>query len=251
MIQSPVVSTDVITGETAGRLLSTLSLLQLTDSAFPAGRYAHSYGLEAFVGCQLITSSEPTTLLALLTDTLRLGVAPSDGIALACAHRASPADGNTDLAMIQRADRRLSAVKLARESREASMRIGRTLLGNAQAVFGDADVGDLVDLIESGKTPGNHAVVAGVLTAKLGVGRVEAVAAELFAFSASWVAAAVRLALTDHRVGQRILHRTLPVIGQAALRAIAGDVEDISSCTPLLDVMSMRHEQAELRLFAS
>ena len=251
MIHSPVVPMDVIKDDAAERLLSSLSLLQLTDSAFPAGRYTHSYGLEAFVGCQLITSGKPATLLALLRDTLRLGVAPSDGVALACAHRASTADGNTDLATIQRADRRLSAVKLARESREASVRIGRSLLGNAQAVFRDADVSDLVHLIETGKTPGNHAVIAGVLTAKLGIGRVEAVAAELFAFSASWVAAAVRLALTDHRVGQRILHRTLPVIGNATLRAISADVEDISSCTPLLDVMSMRHEQAELRLFAS
>jgi urease accessory protein UreF len=41
------------------------------------------------------------------------------------------------------------------------------------------------------------------------------------------------------------------VIGQAAWRAMSGDITDISSCTPLLDVMSMHHEQAELRLFAS
>jgi urease accessory protein UreF len=41
------------------------------------------------------------------------------------------------------------------------------------------------------------------------------------------------------------------VIVEAAERAVVGDVDDIASCTPLPDVMSMRHEHAELRLFSS
>jgi urease accessory protein len=41
------------------------------------------------------------------------------------------------------------------------------------------------------------------------------------------------------------------VIADAAGNVVERDVNQISSCTPLLDVMSMRHEQAELRLFAS
>ena len=241
----------VTEGENVEDLLTALSLLQLTDSAFPTGRYAHSYGLEAYAQCHLITSSAPRSLLPLLTDTVQLGVAPSDGVALACAHRAVRADRHCDLGLVQRADRRLSAVKLAREPRETSIRIGRSLLSNAQAIFKEADISDLAHLIDAGETPGNQAIIAGVLTAKLGVRCAEAVAAELFAFSASWVAAGVRLGLIDHRVGQRILHQALPVIGRAALRATSGDVGDISSCTPLLDVMSMRHEQAEIRLFAS
>ena len=81
--------------------------------------------------------------------------------------------------------------------------------------------------------------------------RLEAVAGELYAFSAGWTAAAVRLGLTDHHTAQSLLQSVRPVLAEAAERAVAGDVGDISSCTPLPDVMSMRHEQAELRLFAS
>jgi urease accessory protein len=61
----------------------------------------------------------------------------------------------------------------------------------------------------------------------------------------------VRLGLTDHQTAQSLLHRVRPVLAQAAERAVAGDVAQIASCTPLPDVMSMRHEHAELRLFAS
>ena len=91
----------------------------------------------------------------------------------------------------------------------------------------------------------------GLLDALLGVSRPEAVAGELYAFSAGWVAAAVRLGLTDHRTAQSLLHRVSPVLAEAAERAADGNVADISSCSPLPDVMSMRHEHAELRLFAS
>jgi urease accessory protein len=83
------------------------------------------------------------------------------------------------------------------------------------------------------------------------VPQLEAVAAELYAFSAGWVAAAVRLGLSDHLAAQRVLRRLRPVLADAAERAAGGDVSDICSCAPLPDVMSMRHELAELRLFAS
>jgi urease accessory protein len=251
MINGPAVSTDLIADERSEALICALSLLQLTDSAFPIGRYTHSYGLEAYARCRLSDSLESSRLVALLTDTVRLGVGPSDGVALACAHRAVRADLTSDLQMVRGADRRLSAVKLASEARDASIRVGRTLLAHAQDVFRDVDLSDLAHLVEGGESPGNQAVITGVLSAKLGVGRLEAVAADLFGFSTSWVAAAVRLGLTDHRVGQRILRVALPAVGQAAWRATSGDVKDIWSCTPLLDVMSMRHEQAEVRLFAS
>jgi urease accessory protein len=144
----------------------------------------------------------------------------------------------------------LTAVKLARETREASARTGRALLATARAIAG-ARLTEYARLVDAGRVPGNHAVVLGVLDAMLGVPRAEAVAGELYAFSAGWVAAAVRLGLTEHRTAQSLLHRVAPVLAEAAERASVAEVADISACTPLPDLMSMRHEHAELRLFAS
>src|SRR5262249_42356272 len=121
----------------------------------------------------------------------------------------------------------------------------------ALAALGRAQLADYADLVDAGRTPGNHAVVLGLVSALLGVPRLEAVAGELYAFSAGWVAAAVRLGLTDHRPAQALLARVRPLTAEAALRAVDRDVAHIFSCTPLPDVMSMQHEEAELRLFAS
>ena len=218
----------------------------------PSGRYTLSYGLEAFVQSGLLTApSRPSTLFTLLSDGIRFGVAPSDGVALACAHRATGLDGSVDLELVTRADERLTAVKLAREAREASTRTGRALLGTSIAAFAKTAMLDYAQRVDKGCSPGNHAVVLGLISALLSVPVLDAVAGEVYAFSAGWVAAAVRLAVTDHRTAQGLLYRVRSVTAQAALKAVERDVTHISSCTPLLDVMAMRHEQAELRLFAS
>jgi urease accessory protein len=236
---------------TAG-LTGFLASLQLTDSAFPSGRYTLSYGLEAFVQAGLVTTATPAERLQeLLADQIRHGLAPADGVALACAHRAALSDGDpVDLAAVGRVDDRLTAVKLPREARESSARVGRQLLTTA-AVFGAPAVADYGALVRIGVHPGNAAVALGLVNATVGVPVEHAVAGEMYAFAAGWLAAAIRLAVTDHRVAQLVLHRLAPELTAATAVACAGDVTDIRSCTPLADVMAMRHERAPLRLFSS
>jgi urease accessory protein len=143
-------------------------------------------------------------------------------------------------------------VKLVGEVRGASIRTGRALLDTATTAFETTPaVAAYAAALAERRTPGNHAVVLGVLSASLQVARLDAVAAELFAFSAGWVGAAVRLGLLDHRSAQRLLHRVRPVSLAAARTAVKRDIQHISSTGPLPDVMSMRHEQADLRLFAT
>jgi urease accessory protein len=186
----------------------------------------------------------------MLADCVRFGVARSDGVALACARRAVASDGAVDVEQVVRADRRLTAVKLAREGREASIRSGRALLRAAPTVAG-VSMGGYEELVDAGHAAGNYAVVLGLLDGLLEVPPLEAVAAELYGFSAGWVAAAVRLGLTDHLSAQEILRRIRPALADAAEQAAGAGIADISSCVPLPDVMAMRHELAELRLFAS
>ena len=237
--------------DTVADLGKVVSLLQLSDSAFPTGRYAHSYGLETYLQDGLLAvPSPPSTLCGLLSDTVRFAVAPSDGVALVCAHRAITANGETDLVSVARADLRLTAVKLPTEMRDASRRTGRALLRAAKGLV-DSGLSDYERFVDHGHSPGNHAVVLGLVSACLGIPVVQAVVGDLYAFSASWVAAAIRLGLTDHLTAQALLHRTSTVAATCAITAATRTVDDISSCAPLVDLMSMRHEQADIRLFAT
>lgn len=236
----------------ADSLQRLLSILQLSDSAFPSGRYTLSYGLEALSQSGHITApAHGSTLTDLLCDSIRSGVGPSDGRALACAHRAVGPDGAVNLELVARVDLRLTAVKTARENREASARTGRAVLATATATICRGPLDDYAERVRQGRSAGNHAVVIGLLNALLGVPRLEAVVGELYAFSSGWAAAAVRLGLVNHRAAQGLLHRARPAIAAAALEALERGIDQIASCTPLLDLMGMRHEQAEVRMFAS
>jgi urease accessory protein len=56
-----------------------LCLLQLTDTAFPTGVFAHSFGLETYIARGTVDNA--ATLEAFIANTLRHAIAPSDGVA--------------------------------------------------------------------------------------------------------------------------------------------------------------------------
>jgi urease accessory protein len=232
-----------------------LAALQVADSAFPCGRYALSHGLESFVQSgEVSAGSGARGLSSLLADQLEHGIATADGVALAWAHRAVRAGAGParlDERLALDADLRLSAAKLAREAREASARTGRGVLDTVLGSFAGPALTAYARLVCDGAAPGNGAVVTGILAAELAVPVEHAVAAELYAFAAGWLNAAVRLGVTEHRTAQAVLYRCGPVTDRAARRACRTGLRDLSSCTALADVMGMRHEQATLRLFMS
>jgi len=191
-------------------LLAFLGSLQLADSFFPSGLYTLSHGLEAFAQAGQVG---PDNLEALLADYLRHGFGPADGVALACAHRSVEED---DLELAVQADVRLTAVKLPREARATSLRVGRQLLRLTRETFGGKALDEYARRAGTRQTTGNHAVVLGLAMATLGIGRERAIAGELYALASGAVAAAVRMTVIDHRVAQVVLHALKPVIAEVA-----------------------------------
>ncbi|ASR00448.1 urease accessory UreF family protein [Streptomyces sp. 11-1-2] len=222
-----------------------LTGLQLTDSAFPSGYYTLSHGLEGFQQARAVT---PRSLPALLHDLLRHSAGPADATALALTHRAVAAD---DWDGVVAVERRLYATKLGREARQAAVRTGRQLLDLAGEVYGTPQLERYRTLHRDGAVRGCQPVVAGVVHAANGLTTRQAVTCELFAFAASFVGAALRLRLTDHRRAQVVLHGAAPVIEETVAAALDRDLADLGGCVPVADIMAGRHERAEARLFAS
>ncbi|MBV2156435.1 urease accessory protein UreF [Kitasatospora sp. SUK 42] len=228
-----------------GGLDALLVSLQLTDSAFPSGFYTLSHGLEGYAQAKAVT---PDTLPGLLADLLRHGVGPSDATALALAHRAATED---DRELLVEIDQRLHATRLNRELRLASTRTGRQLLDIARESVGGEPLEWYAELVAAKRAPGCQAVVAGVAYASAAVPVEQAVASDLFAFCTSFVGAALRLRLTDHRRAQVVLRAASPVIREVVSAALVRELADLGGCVPIADAMSGRHERAEARLFAS
>lgn len=222
-----------------------LAQFQLTDSGFPSGLYTLSHGLEGYL--QLGLLSGPADLADLLRDLLDNSVGPGDATALVLTHRAVTTGHWDRLVQI---DRRLHALKLNREQRTASVRTGRQVLDTAAWAFALPQVDRLAALVEQKTTPGNHAVVVGAIHAGLGVSVDHAVLGDLYAFAASWTAAAVRLARVDFRRAQAILREVRPDLARVARRSLAAhDLRDLHGAVPVADVVSAAHERAPARLF--
>lgn len=222
-----------------------LTSLQFADSAFPSGFYTMSHSLEGYSQARLVNGDG---VQHLLRDLLLHAVGPSDATALAAAHRAA-ADG--DVERVQDIDRRLFASKLNAEMRTASVRSGHQLIDLGAELIEQALVARYRERVRLRSTPGCQPVAAGVIYAANGVDTRHAVAADLFAFCASFVGAALRLRLTDHRKAQAVLLETAGVIEQVTDAALHREPADLGGCAPMSDVMSARHERAEARLFAS
>src|SRR5262249_52735226 len=94
-----------------------LYLLQVANGSFPTGSFAHCYGLETLIQEGRITDARGLTDVAQLW--LRYGVATSEGGAVGIAFRATRENDFTKLAAL---DEALTALKLTRETREASVK---------------------------------------------------------------------------------------------------------------------------------
>jgi urease accessory protein len=222
-----------------------LGSLQLADSFFPSGGYTLSHGLESYAEAGLLDAA---SLPAIASGLIRYSVGPSDAVALALTCRAA---SEGDLDAIAEIDRRLTAVKLAREPRQASMRLGRQMLALARDVFDDEVAGSYLAQVRADDLPGNQAVAMGVMKAGFGIPVREAVAAELYAFAASCAGAALRMTLIDHRQAQRVIRDLAPLVIATTGDALTRTVSEIGGSAPLAELMAMRHETADLRLFVT
>ena len=228
-----------------GNRTSFLSSLQLTDSLFPSGLYTLSHGLESYFQAELLAAD---SLTALIADLLRSSVGPTDATACALAMRAAK---NGDLEGVGHIDERLHAVKLVREQRQASLRLGRQLLALSRDVFQDEASATYLRRVRDAGMPGHHAVASGLLKSALSISPREGVVTELYSYAASCAGAALRMAAVDHRQVQRTLHHLQPAIETVADEALRREVGELGGSAPLAEIMAMRHEVAEMRLFVT
>ena len=224
--------------------------MQLADSFFPSGLFSTSSGLEPLVKSGVIRNGKD--VLSFLVRQITLQLAPCDCAVISCVTNAARRRSLSEVAL---ADRMYYSMKQVAEARTASVRSGRQLLEciihtRSRPMFARR----FRDLIDGGKSPGTYPVCLALASHSLGLPEKSALRVMLYSFSVSVVGAAIRLGILQHFDAQKILGALAAELEKAAISVSAGstgDLEFMWQLTPIVDILQMKHEHDELRMFVT
>ncbi|MHA6261004.1 urease accessory protein UreF [Sporosarcina sp. CAU 1771] len=223
-----------------------LHLMQIHDSAFPIGTYTQSYGMETFIQEDLIHSKE--SLIEYCQSFLVHNLAYGDAILIQEAYKAAK-EGN--LEKLLSLDELCGAIKLAKESRDASINVGKQFLRTVSPLNEFPLITDWQLMIKNGEAKGHYAVVFGIYCALNEVDCNQAVTMYLYSTINGLIQNAVRAVPFGQNTGVQVLHELLGSIVDTAKIVYSLTEKDIANNALSVELASMKHEYLYSRLFIS
>ena len=244
-----------------------IRLLQLSDPGLPIGGYAHSGGLETYVQMSLV--SNRATADNYIRQMLAKNLYYTDAALVALSYKAMRTGEGDRLLEL---DQLCEAVKLPKETRQASQKLGLRLLkifmggmvcsgkeekaaGGEGGLFEEAIIGraarQYYASVQARDTPGHYSIAFGVCAATLGIGLREALTGLYYNAAAGMVTNCVKLVPLGQQDGQELLFSLQPLIGELVEGSMEPDRESIGFCCPGFDIRCMQHEHLYSRLYMS
>lgn len=221
-------------------MASLWRLLQTSDSAFPVGGFAHSYGLEGMVQAGAVNTPadlrefiEATWIPVLTHIDLPL-------VRLAAAHAG-------DRAALLRLDELAWACRPTAEARKAQQQMGAQRLTLMTGLTGN----EQLSAMQNERWMTQWPVVWGLETAALGTELMSSLTAYAYQGINGILTASTKLI----RIGPSELQRQLQDAGPSVEKAIDASLsiseDEIGWFTPMLDITGAAHETAYTRIFIS
>jgi len=219
-------------------------LLQVSDSAFPTGSYAHSHGFEQAVRLGVV--HHEASLATHLERHLWPVLVHFDLPAIRFAQQAALGD---DLSALIDLDSTIGASIAARESREASSATGRRRMEALLATGISTILAEFGLAIAERRAHGHHTIVYGIGLAHLPTSAL--LTSWAFQSLSAVCLAAPKLIRIGQNATQRVLTTSLADMEANVTQSLAISRDELGWFDPLLEIASMQHEIAHERLFIS
>lgn len=215
-------------------------LMAWTSPAYPVGGFSYSHGIEMAVEEGRLRRQ--ADLVAYINSVLRQGAGRVDAVLFAHAHGA-PDDAILDEIAVLAAAWRGTAETALEATQQGGSFASVTVKcwpDGRYAAFATRHRGRL-----------SHAVAFGAAAGMAGIALRPALFAFLQGFCANLVSAGVRLIPLGQTDGQIATASLLPIISECTDAALSAPLDELGTASPLLDMLSMRHETQYTRLFRS
>lgn len=223
-----------------------IRLLQLSDPALPVGGFSHSAGLETYV--QLGIVKDAVTAEAFVRGMLSQNIHFTDAAFVSLTHDAITTMQADE---IKQLDELCTAVKLPKEMRQASQKLGARLIKIFQSVCNNDWLNQYAAAIQAKQLTGHYCIAFGIIASTLQITKADALTGFYYNAAAGFVTNSVKLIPLSQQVGQELLFSLQPLITQLVQNNLQPDKEMIGVCCPGFDIRSMQHEQLYSRLYMS
>lgn len=223
-----------------------LRLLHLSDPTLPIGGYAHSAGLETYV--QEAVVKDAVTAKEFTIQMLSKNLHFTDAALVSLSYDAAR---NNDFARIAWLDQLCNAVKLPKEMRMASNKLGLRLIKIFQTVCKTSSSDEYGLAIKKQELTGHYCVAFGIYAQALDIPKKDALTGFYYNAAVGFVTNSVKLVPLSQQAGQEILFSLHDLIEELATANLEPDEEMIGLCCPGFDIRSMQHERLYSRLYMS
>ena len=223
-------------------------LIQTTDTLFPSGGYAHSYGLEEMVALNQVSSPKD------LEEFLMQQILPSlEKLELPYLRYCVEAVEKNELNELVSLNEEISAWKLTREIRDAGKFQGTQLLRMILEIY-ECPVSERFNQsLQEGNDQCQQITATALLRNAQNAPLTSSMIAWIYQAVSNFCSASIKLLRLGELTCQKIIHRCIDAERVQDLLSKSLDVQRDKAgfFNPMLDLASARHELAFSRLFIS